>query len=136
MPAATVYEARLLSPLRGSLSANQVTPLGKGPLQPLHGSVSNRVVSWPLGFQLETLQLLLSVCCPSGSGAMGRAGNLHLAHMDRDGPDSEACRALARIYEVALDAIKTGQEVRETRLRQAAVNMSVLQRLLVLAFCT
>ena len=45
------------------------------------------------------------------SSLVGRAGNLHLAHLDLHGPDSPSCHELADIYEVALDAAKTGMKV-------------------------
>ena len=45
------------------------------------------------------------------SSLVGLAGNLHLVHLDLHGPDSPSCHELADIYEVALDAAKTGMKV-------------------------
>ncbi|GJP35607.1 hypothetical protein CLOM_g20104 [Closterium sp. NIES-68] len=47
----------------------------------------------------------------SGFSVTGRAYNLHESYMDEYGPHHAYCEQLVRIYERALDASKTGEEV-------------------------
>ncbi|CAI5533904.1 unnamed protein product [Closterium sp. Naga37s-1] len=47
----------------------------------------------------------------SGHSVTGRAYNLHASYLDEHGPQHEYCEQLMRIYERALDAPKTGEQV-------------------------
>ncbi|CAI5463820.1 unnamed protein product [Closterium sp. Yama58-4] len=79
-------------------------------------TVRGRVSTGRAPAQLNAAELegqLLSIWgrLAAGHSVTGRAYNLHLSYLDEHGPQHEFCEQLMRIYERALDAPKTGEQV-------------------------